>query len=214
MNGLQTFSFPSGAIPGVVQAAKNMNVRTDTADNDALDWSAQIVAIAERSDRSAFGRLFTHFAPRLKSYMLRSGAADGDAEEIAQEAMVTVWRKAAQFDARKASASTWIFTIARNLRIDRMRRENRPEIDADDPTLVPEPEPAADHQLAVRQSEGRVRSALLDLPDDQKRVVEMSFFEDLPHAAISETLGIPLGTVKSRLRLAMHRLRDSLGDVR
>lgn len=168
-------------------------------------------AIAERGDRDSFARLYQHYAPRLKSYLLRLGGADA-AEEMAQEAMLIVWRKAALFDPAKASAGTWIFTIARNLYIDRRRKERRPEIDFDDPMLVNDGEPGADAALSIRQTEEMVRAALTSLSPDQARVIEMSFFEDKPHSIIAAELKLPLGTVKSRLRLAFARLRGALGE--
>ena len=168
-------------------------------------------AIAERGDRDSFARLYEHYAPRLKSYLLRLGGADA-AEEMAQEAMLIVWRKAALFDPAKASAGTWIFTIARNLYIDRRRKERRPEIDFNDPMLVNDGEPGADAALSVRQTEEMVRAALTSLSPDQARVIEMSFFEDKPHSTIAAELKLPLGTVKSRLRLAFARLRGALGE--
>lgn len=186
----------------------------DIVKGAAADHVRLIARIAATADRAAFAELFRHFAPRVKSYMLRLGASDGEAEDLAQEAMVAIWCKAGQFDPAKAAAATWIFAIARNLRIDRLRRERRPEFNPDDPALVPDETPRADQLLAASQSTQRVREALRDLPEEQVRVVELSFFEDLPHAAISESLGIPLGTVKSRLRLAMGRLRTALGDLR
>jgi RNA polymerase sigma factor (sigma-70 family) len=168
-------------------------------------------AIAERGDRDSFARLYEHYAPRLKSYLLRLGGADA-AEEMAQEAMLIVWRKAALFDPAKASAGTWIFTIARNLYIDRRRKERRPEIDFNDPVLVNDGEPGADAALSIRQTEEMVRAALTSLSPDQARVIEMSFFEDKPHSTIAAELKLPLGTVKSRLRLAFARLRGALGE--
>jgi RNA polymerase sigma-70 factor (ECF subfamily) len=176
-------------------------------------WEARLAAIAARQDRQAFAELFAHFAPRVKSYLQRTGASEGQAEEVAQETMLSVWRKATLFDAASAGAATWIFTIARNSRIDAIRRERRGgairvwEVDAE---FEIDPAPAADAQLAVGQSEARVREALAQLSGDQLRVVKMSFFEDIAHADIARTLAIPLGTVKSRLRLAMKRLRGLL----
>ncbi|HNB27601.1 MAG TPA: sigma-70 family RNA polymerase sigma factor [Alphaproteobacteria bacterium] len=173
---------------------------------------ALVVAVAERGDRESFAALYAHYAPRVKSYLIRMGGADA-AEEMAQEAMLAVWRKAALFDPAKASAGTWIFTIARNLYIDRRRKERRPEIDPDDPMLTGEAEPGAEAALAARQAETALRAALSSLSPDQARVVEMSFFEDKPHAAIAAELRLPLGTVKSRLRLAFARLRGALGEM-
>ena len=176
----------------------------------AQDLGALIARIATDADRSAFVELFHHFAPRVKSYGRRLGASDTAAEELAQETLLAVWRKAGQFDPARASASTWIFTIARNLRIDALRRE-RPAPPADDDA---DPSPPADVLISGSQQDGRVRQALGSLPPEQLEVIRLSFFSDAPHSAIAESLGLPLGTVKSRLRLAMTRLRALLEDLR
>lgn len=170
-----------------------------------------VLAIAQGADREAFAELYRHYAPRLKSYLLRLGGAD-TAEEMAQEAMLAVWRKAALFDPAKASAGTWIFTIARNHYIDRRRKERRPELDPSDPMLTIESDPSADAAMSSRQTEQIVRAALAELSPEQARVVEMSFYEDKPHSAIAAELNLPLGTVKSRLRLAFARLRGAVGE--
>jgi len=173
------------------------------------DAAALIRAIAERRDRAAFAALFVQYAPRLKAYMRRLGAGDETAEEIVQETMLTVWRKAALFDPARAAASTWIYTILRNLRIDMMRRTRPlpPELAAaGEPT-----EPAdACELIDAAQRTARVRTALASLPPEQAEVVRLSFFDERPHAEIERALGIPLGTVKSRLRLAMAKLRRVL----
>ena len=173
--------------------------------------SALIVAIAERGDRAAFATLFNHFAPRVKSYMLRLGADGELAEELAQETMLTVWRRADGFDHARAAASTWIFTIARNLRIDAARRGQRMKHDDPfDESIAPD---LPDAILSAAQDETRVASAIGQLPLDQARVIREAFFSDKPHSEIAAELGLPLGTVKSRLRLAMARLRGLLGDA-
>jgi RNA polymerase sigma factor (sigma-70 family) len=181
-----------------------MNRPAEIAEMDAL-----LGRVARDRDRAAFAVLFTHFAPRIKAYLLRLGAPAGVAEELAQEALLSVWRKAHLFDPAKASAATWLFTIARNLRIDAIRRERRPELDPED--FMPEPETCADAGLMLAENEGRLRIALKELPADQIQVVELSFFADKPHSQIAAELGIPLGTVKSRLRLAMGRLKRAMG---
>jgi len=173
------------------------------------DYPALIAAVAQGRDRAAFAALFAHFAPRVKAYLIRLGASHNLAEEVAQEAMLSLWRKAHLYDPAKASAATWVFTIARNLRIDQLRRERRPQLDADDP-LAEAPAPA-DDGLFWRQNEGALRNALKELPQEQARVIELSFFSDHPHSQIAAELGVPLGTVKSRLRLAMARLRAAMG---
>jgi RNA polymerase sigma-70 factor (ECF subfamily) len=182
-----------------------MNRPAEVAEMDAL-----LGRVATHQDRAAFAVLFTHFAPRVKAYLLRLGASSGVAEELAQEALLSVWRKAHLFDPAKASAATWLFTIARNLRIDAIRREKRPELDPED--FMPEPDADADSGLMLAENEGRLRLALKELPVDQIQVVELSFFADKPHSQIAAELGIPLGTVKSRLRLAMGRLKRAMGD--
>ena len=167
--------------------------------------------VAQTRDRAAFAALFDHFAPRVKSYLMRLGAPPAQAEDLAQEAMLSLWRKAHLFDASKASAATWLFTIARNLRIDAIRREKRPELDPLD--ILPEAEIDADDAIDLTESEERLREALKILPPEQAAVIEQSFFADKPHSQIASDLDIPLGTVKSRLRLAMARLRAALGDL-
>lgn len=176
------------------------------------EYNALLRRVAEKQDRAAFQNLFQHFAPRIKAYLMRGGASAAAAEDLAQEAMLTLWRKAALFDPAKASAATWVFTIARNLRIDALRRERRPGFDPDDPSLIPEGEPGADALLEARATEDALSHALRDLPSGQSEIVVQSFFLDKPHSQIAAEMGIPLGTVKSRLRLAMTRLRAALGD--
>lgn len=177
------------------------------------NWEDLLYAVARDSDRQAFERLFLHFGPRVKAYLMKLGSDPGQAEDLMQDVMAQVWRKSGLFDRSKAGASTWIFTIARNLRIDSFRRDRRPEIDVNDPALVPEPETAADEMLHAQQVSIRLKDILEDLPDDQKKVVLMSFYEDKAHSVIAAELDVPLGTVKSRLRLAMGKIKNVWGDV-
>lgn len=182
------------------------------------EWALLIEAVAVSRDRAAFARLFDHFAPRIKAYMRRAGASDGMAEDLAQETMLSVWRKADRFDPATAGASTWIFTIARNLRIDALRRQMRhttgsAQISADHDLLV-DGAPLPDDRVTATQMETRVRAAMTGLSAEQARVVELSFFEDRPHGEIAKVLDLPLGTVKSRLRLAMNKLRGLLDEAK
>jgi RNA polymerase sigma factor (sigma-70 family) len=140
----------------------------------------------------------------------RLGSPDSLAEDLAQEAMLTVWRKAESYDPAKAAVGTWVFTIARNLRIDSLRRERRPELDADDALQVPDPAPLPDRAAESAQEESDVRAALKDLPQDQAQVITLAFYEGKSHGEIAAALAIPLGTVKSRLRLAFRRVRGRL----
>ena len=174
------------------------------------NFNKLLVELASNRDKEVFSELYSYFAPRLKSMLMGTGTDPETAEEVAQEAMISVWRKCGMYDSKKASASTWIFTIARNLRIDRFRSEKRPEFDANDPSLVPESEPLADDQLIVSDRQVVVKNAIAQLPDEQKAVITLSFVEGLSHQEISDRLDLPLGTVKSRLRLSFEKLRTSL----
>ena len=175
------------------------------------DYDRLIEAVALKRDRDAFARLFEHFAPRLKAYLIKAGATAGAAEDFAQDAMLTVWRKAELFDSAKARAATWIFTIARNRRLDVLRQDARrtpmPEIDL----AQDEPE-RPDHILATAQEAARLKTAMERLSADQIEVLRLAFFQDNPHSEIARRLDLPLGTVKSRIRKAMIKLRTLLDD--
>ena len=178
--------------------------------SEASHFSSLIENIAENKDRDAFAELFAHYAPRVKGYLMRLGASDGQAEEVTQEAMLSVWNKAHLYDRKKAAASTWIFTIARNRRIDILRRQKYPELDANDPALVGEPPAQPDEELIESREGEEVRAALETLPDEQRELVRLAFYNGWSHAKLAAQTNLPLGTVKSRLRLAFNRLRDAL----
>lgn len=177
------------------------------------DLARLIEAVAAEHDRAAFTALFDYFAPRIKAVLMRSNTPPAAAEELAQDAMLTVWRKAALFDRTRAGASAWIFTIARNLRIDVARREQRGKVLELESSESLEPPQQPDEEFDTSEREQRVRAALTNLTDDQIKVVRLSFFEGKAHGDIARELELPLGTVKSRIRLAMNRLRDLLGDL-
>lgn len=170
-----------------------------------------IEAIAARQDRAAFAALFRHFAPRVKAFLMRGGADADAAQEVAQEALIVVWRKAASFDRSRASAATWIYTIARNKRIDLLRRTGKPPIETEDWLAVFAPgEDDADKSILAGQTYTRMQELLRSLSADQLVVVQKAFFEDKSHTAIADELKLPLGTVKSRIRMALGRLRQAL----
>lgn len=189
------------------------NSKTVTAKSPKY-WAALMLQIAEKQDRKAFQAIYDFYAPRVKSFTMRSGLSPAIAEDVAQETLLTVWRKAGQFNPALASVSTWIYTIARNKKIDRLRRDSRPLPDANDPTFAGpgemSPESAVWHSINAE----KVRTALDQLPQDQKQVLYMAFIEENAHAKISEKLDIPLGTVKSRIRLGLGKLKALLADQR
>jgi RNA polymerase sigma-70 factor (ECF subfamily) len=174
------------------------------------EYAALAAAVADRQDQAAFARLFDHFAPRLKAYLLRQGMEAAAAEEITQEVMVTLWRKAGLFDPQKSSLATWLYRIARNRRIDFLRRDRLEFFDTQDPALDVEDETDLDDTMDRQQRDTAVRLALGSLPEEQLVLVRLAFFEGLSHSQISERTGLPLGTVKSRIRLGFTRLRRSL----
>ena len=171
-----------------------------------------MAAVAQDRDRAAFNELFDHFAPRLKAYFIRAGEDHGHAEELAQEAMFTLWRRAETFDPSQASVSTWVFTVARNKRIDALRKSSRPLPDMEDPALAPDGPESADVILARAEEEELVQAAIKKLPPEQLDVVRRAYFEFKAHSAIAEETTLPLGTIKSRLRLALVRLRKELDE--
>lgn len=169
--------------------------------------------IAAGGDAGAFAELFRAYVPRLKSYMMRQGADATTAEELAQETLMTVWRKARLYSGEKGSPTTWIFTIARNLRIDRLRREVVWQALPEGHDETPSDDIAADESIDLDERSRRVRSALAELPPDQHEVVVLAFVEGLSHNEIAARLGLPLGTVKSRMRLAYGKMRGRVEDL-
>jgi RNA polymerase sigma-70 factor (ECF subfamily) len=170
--------------------------------------------IAERRDVEAFRNLFEAYAPRVKAYMLRQGADANTAEELAQETLLAVWRKAGLYSGDKGSATTWIFTIARNIRIDRLRKELTWVPLPDGYEQEPSNEATPDEAIDEAERRSRVQKALAELPPDQHEVVLLSYIDGLSHSEIAERLGLPLGTVKSRMRLAYFKIRGAVEDLK
>lgn len=178
--------------------------------NDTI--SAQIVAIAATRDMASFEALFREFGPRIRAYLLKLTRDGQAAEDLMQETMLAVWRKAGQFDPTRGQASAWIFTIARNTWIDAWRKQKRPALDPDDPALVPAAEADAPTLLELKQSGAALHEALKALPEEQVELIRLSFFDEASHSTIAARLGLPIGTVKSRIRLAFGRLRAALEE--
>lgn len=196
----------------VDHAAPGKTAKADrTAEADRL--ASLLEAVADRRDRSAFAELFDYFAPRLKGFIMRRGVEASRAEDLAQEVMLTVWHRGHLYRRQHGTVSTWIFTVARNKHIDAIRREQRPEIDPNDPMLTNEPEPSGDVVLSKTETNQRLRAAVQALPPEQIDVLKKNFFEDKPHSEVAAELGLPLGTVKSRVRLALAKLRQATRDL-
>jgi RNA polymerase sigma-70 factor, ECF subfamily len=178
-----------------------------TADSDLL------TRIAEHRDRTAFAALFDAYAPRVKSFMMRKGASSEQAEDLVQETMIAVWSKAQMYVSDRGSVTTWIFTIARNLRIDRLRREKTSLYSDIDDYDAESLDAQQDDALSRLQEDGHVAKALALIPAEQRELLILSYVEDLPQSEIAARLQIPLGTVKSRMRLAYRRMRKLLETV-
>lgn len=194
-------------IKGVTAAVDGIS-RTEMETAKRLEWSAEITAVRDERDQEAFARLFAHFAPRVKAFLMKSGSSADFAEECTQEVMATIWRKAHMFDGSKASVSTWIFTIARNRKIDMIRKQRRPE--PEDLPWGPEQEPSQADAMIIEEETERLGKAIAELPEKQRKLIERAYFGELSHSEIAEETGLPLGTIKSRIRLALERLRHAM----
>lgn len=187
----------------------NQSRMDDSPSQDEL--IAWFTAVGIRRDRQAFEALFHHFAPKIKRYLLRQGAPEHHAEELAQETMVQIWRKAHQYDPAKAVPGAWVYRVARNLRIDRLRRQRFYEVDLDQ--VAEQADEAQDHDRATDRIDGeQIRARVAALPSEQREIVNLAYFEGLSQSEIAARLDLPLGTVKSRLRLAFGKLRKALGE--
>ena len=181
--------------------------------NNLSEWDRLLLRVGSDRDRSAFKKLYEHFAPRLKSFLLRIGSDMSAAEEICQESMIMVWRRAETFNPDSAGASTWIFTIARNKRIDKLRKDNRPLPDLNDPSFFQIPVDKSDDILQRVEEEKKITNALKNLPPEQAKLILSAYYEEKSHRKIADETNLPLGTVKSRIRLAINRLRTQLEEL-
>jgi RNA polymerase sigma-70 factor (ECF subfamily) len=181
--------------------------------NNLSEWDRLLLRVGSGRDRSAFKKLYEHFAPRLKSFLLRIGSDMSAAEEICQESMIMVWRRAETFNPESAGASTWIFTIARNKRIDKLRKDNRPLPDLNDPSFFQIPVDKSDDILQRVEEEKKIKNALKNLPPEQAKLILSAYYEEKSHRKIADETNLPLGTVKSRIRLAINRLRTQLEEL-
>ena len=194
------------------QPPRNERVAVSQKSADASQNTVWMIAVRDNRDRQAFAALFDFFAPRLKGFIMRTGTSAHQAEEIVQDVMLTVWRKAAMFDPHRAPVSAWVYQIARNRQIDILRRENRPV--PEELKLDVETEPDASQILAVEQEASHLKTALSRLKPDQREIIEKAYLGELTHQEISSQTGLPLGTIKSRIRLGLERLRHELKDLK
>lgn len=181
---------------------------TSPTDPDSL-----LLAVRDERSREAFLELFRQFAPRIKGWLVRGGLHPNRAEEVTQDVMMRVWRRSTSWKPERGNASTWIFAIARNARIDQLRKKRIPTWDEDDPVLVADSSVSPLSAVARSQAAVRVREALATLPDDQADVIRAAYFEHMSMREIARERDLPVGTVKSRVRLAMSRLKLALGPV-
>lgn len=195
-------------VRGAESNSKPRGVPKVSAGPAEAGWIDAVERIRVHKDQDAFAALFRHFAPRVKAFLMKSGADASLAEECTQEVMATLWNKAHLFDPARASVATWIFTIARNRRIDALRKQRRPE--PEDLPWGPEPEPDQEEVLAMQQEGERLGAALAQLPEKQRKLIERAYFGELSHSEIAAETGLPLGTIKSRIRLALERLRHEM----
>lgn len=200
-----------GGFTGRMPVNARENASAEAAERERV---RDLELVATNRDRVAFRRLFEYYGPRVKAYLRRLGTDEDAAEDLTQEVFVSIWRRAEQFDPNKASVGTWVFTIARNKRIDALRRDRAPALETDDPELEIDPAPRGDAVAELNRMSALVMRAVETLPEEQKRLLKIFYFEEKPHSAIAEELGLPLGTVKSRLRLALAKLRAALGEDR
>ena len=221
-NDMLTTNYPSAKPDDAVIAAqiapvslrrlkvKAKQVKAEKAKKRAA-WVPQLMAVRNDKDTAAFAELFAHFGPRVKSFLMKSGASPDLAEECTQDVMVTLWRKAHLFDPAKASVSTWIFTIARNRKIDLLRKQRR--VEPEDLPWGPEADPDQVDAIALQQETEILGAAIKALPDKQRVLIEKAYYGELTHNEIAAQTGLPLGTIKSRIRLALDRLRHAIGQT-
>jgi len=206
--GASECQVPYGALKPIRPHYQKANTPTVKKTVPQNTWIEHLKRIQADQDQRAFAELFAHFAPRVKAFLMKSGASPSMAEECTQEVMATLWHKAHLFDPSRASVATWIFTIARNKKIDALRKQRRPE--PENLEWGPEAEPEAADILVLQQESQQLTQAMTALPSQQRELIEKAYFGDLSHSEIAAETGLPLGTIKSRLRLALSKLRQTM----
>lgn len=182
------------------------------------DKDAALVQRMARGDRGpALEEFYARYAGLAMALLLRILGSRAEAEELLQELFVELWRRAPQYDPARASVGTWVTTIARSRGLDALRARRRrfrdQEVPSDDVSVPAPADQRPDEQVSQSQRSEAVRAALADLSPDQRQVVEYSYFRGLSHTEIANELGIPVGTVKSRILAAMKLLREAMQKV-
>ncbi len=172
-----------------------------------------MLRVRSHADRHAFVSLFNIMAPKVLSMIMKAGLDKATAEDIVQEVMLKVWHRRDQFEPTKASVATWIYAIARNTRIDHQRKLSKPALSPDEPALRPSEPASQDELLDVKNQTVFLQKAIAELTLPQREVLKLAYLAGLSHSQISKQLNIPEGTVKSRLRLAMDKLRVSMKEL-
>ena len=191
-----------------ITAMKTRNIKADTfSANTDDDLTLCVELIGKNQDKLAFNSIFRYFAPRLKSFLVKAGSTDSQAEEVIQEVMIAVWTKSSTYDSNKSSVSTWIYTIARNKRIDKIRKERRHYLSESDEGLEIPVDSTQEKEIFSAQVSSSLKKYMENLPEEQSKLLKLSYFYNKTHADISTELKIPLGTVKSRIRLALTKMR-------
>ena len=185
---------------------RNINVDAISMNTDD-DLTLSVKLVGKNQDKLAFNNIFRYFAPRLKSFLVKAGSTDSQAEEVIQEVMIAVWTKSSTYDSNKSSVSTWIYTIARNKRIDKIRKEKRHYLSESDEGLEIPVDSTQEKEIFSAQVSNCLKRYMSNLPEEQSKLLKLSYFYNKTHADISEELKIPLGTVKSRIRLALTKMR-------
>ncbi len=195
------------------EAARSMSI-AEASPGDPGYWSGQMQAVSRRRDQTCFMRIYDHFAPRVRLYLRGLGAREAVAEELAQEALLRLWQRADSYDAARSSLATWLFRIARNLHIDRLRRENQwIAVDMEPLEFEAETDNPAFSSAESFAAHADLNERIERLSATQARLIRMSYFEAKSHQQIADELGMPLGTVKSSIRRAFLRLQSGVQEA-
>ncbi len=184
----------------------NLNTKT----SNEIDANQLLKDIALKQDKLAFAKLFKYYAPRIKSYLAQNGTSLEEADELVQNTFITIWQKADQFNQDKSNASTWIFTIARNKKIDSFRKNKKEEVNIDDIFSLSDITQNIESNLNEKEQTTIIKNALSKLPSKQAEVIKMAYLQDKTHQNISDEKNISIGTVKSRIRLGLGKLKKYL----